>query len=29
LALVAMACFGLFAAISTYVMVATPFTLEG
>ena len=29
LALVAMACFGLFAAISTYVMVATPFTLDG
>jgi hypothetical protein len=29
LSLAAMVCFGLFAAISTYVMLATPFTLEG
>jgi hypothetical protein len=29
LSLVAMACFSIFAAISTYVMLATPFHLEG
>jgi hypothetical protein len=29
LSLAAMVCFGLFAALATYVMLATPFTLEG
>ena len=29
LSLAAMVCFGLFAALSTYVMLATPFTLQG
>jgi hypothetical protein len=29
LSLAAMVCFGLFAAVSTYVMLATPFTLSG